>query len=380
MKALLPRPSFPSALLKPDPKKRVAIAMSGGVDSAVAAALLVHQGHEVVGVHMKLNTLAEVEKHNKACCSLEDSLDARQVCARLGIPFYVLNFAEVFQREVIDYFVETYQQGQTPNPCVMCNHTIKSDLLLAAVQEFGCDYLATGHYARITRHGETGEYELRRPRDLRRDQTYFLFGTSRRILPYLLFPLADYEKPEAREIAEGLELAPWNKPDSQEVCFVPKDYRDFLRPRLGGMPPGDFVDKAGQVLGRHRGLACYTIGQRRGLGLSGEHSYYVVRLDASRNVVVLGAQEELYCSTMRVRDANWVSCLPPEAPFSARVKVRYADPGTPATITPTTSEECRVRFETPVRAITPGQAAAFYQDDLLLGGGWIAAGQGESER
>ncbi len=361
------------------PRGRVAIAMSGGVDSSVAAALLVEQGHEVVGVHMKLNDLPEAEKHNKACCSLEDALDARQVCAQLGIPYYVVDFVEPFQRQVIDYFVAAYREGQTPNPCVMCNRTIKSSLLLECVRDFGCDYLATGHYARVGRNPDTGGWELGKPVDLRRDQTYFLFGTLREELPYLLFPLADYEKPAARGVAERLGFSTWNKPDSQEVCFVPRDYRDFLRAQPGKAPPqpGDFVDRAGAVLGRHQGLPFYTVGQRRGLGLQGARPYYVVALDAERNAVVLGEEQDLYSSEMEVRDVNWVSCPPPSAPLRAQVKVRYAHAGSRATIEPMGGAEpaaVRVRFSEPVRAIAPGQAAAFYDGDVLLGGGWIVSG------
>ena len=359
---------------QPKNGKRIAIAMSGGVDSSVAAALLVEQGYDVVGVHMKLNDLPDEEKHNKACCSLEDSLDAREACATLGIPYYVVNFVEAFEREVIDYFVASYQSGQTPNPCVMCNHTIKSDMLLDCVRQFGCEYLATGHYARVTQNPESGAYELRQPRDLRRDQTYFLIGTSREILPYLMFPLADYEKPAAREIAESLSLATWNKPDSQEVCFVPRDYREFLRVRAAPPPPGDFVDREGNVLGRHQGLPFYTIGQRRGLGLPGGRTYYVIALDTEKNTVVLGDEEALYSTTMTVRDANWVSRPPPDEPVQAWVKVRYAHEGAAATITPTAPGRVLVEFAEPVKAITPGQAAAFYDGNLLLGGGWIVSG------
>lgn len=354
-------------------RKRIAIAMSGGVDSSVAAALLVEQGHDVVGVHMKLNDLPDSEKHHKACCSLDDSLDAREACATLGIPYYVVNFVEAFERQVIDYFVDSYRSGQTPNPCVMCNHTIKSEMLLDCVREFGCETLATGHYARITQHPDSGAFEIRRPRDLRRDQTYFLIGTSREILPYLCFPLADYEKPAAREIAQSLSLATWNKPDSQEVCFVPKDYRDFLRARVAPPPPGDFVDQEGNVLGQHKGLPYYTIGQRRGLGLPGGRSYYVTALDTEQNRVLLGDEEALYSTSMTVREANWVSCPPPREPVQGQVKVRYAHQGTFATITPTAPGEVLVEFSEPVRAITPGQAAAFYDGDLLLGGGWIVS-------
>ncbi|MCZ6644723.1 MAG: tRNA 2-thiouridine(34) synthase MnmA [SAR324 cluster bacterium] len=358
------------------PGGRVAIAMSGGVDSSVAAALLVEQGYEVVGVHMKLNDLPDEEKHNKACCSLDDSLDARQVCAKLGIPYYVINFVEPFERQVIDYFVSAYREGKTPNPCVMCNRTIKSTLLLERIREFGCEYLATGHYAKVVRNPDTGGHELHKPKDLRRDQTYFLFGTLREELPYLLFPLADYEKPDARRVAERLQFATWNKPDSQEVCFVPKDYRDFLRARPQAAPPapGDFVDREGRVLGRHEGLPFYTVGQRRGLGIQGTGPYYVTALDGARNAVVVGKEEDLYASAMEVSGVNWVSCDAPAGPRQVTVKVRYAHAGTRATLEPSGLAAVRVRFHEPVRAITPGQAAAFYDGDVLLGGGWIDSG------
>jgi tRNA-specific 2-thiouridylase len=357
---------------------RVAVAMSGGVDSSVAAALLVEQGYDVVGVHMKLHDLPDAEKHNKRCCSLDDSLDARQVCARLGIPYYVVNYVEAFEREVIDYFVGAYVQGRTPNPCVMCNRSIKSSLLLSSVREFGCEYLATGHYARVRRNPDTGAHEMVKAADRRRDQTYFLFGTPAEELPYLLFPLAEYEKPAARGLAERLNFLTWDKPDSQEVCFVPKDYRAFLRARLGGAwpEPGDFVDREGRVLGRHDGLPNYTVGQRRGLGLGGNHPYYVVALDPERNAVVLGEEEELAATTMRVGEVNWVSCPPPRGPIRAEVKVRYAHEGTPATLHPERPGLWRVEFREPVRALTPGQAAVFYDGDVLLGGGWILPGKG----
>lgn len=353
--------------------KRVAIAMSGGVDSSAAAALLVEQGHEVVGVHMKLHDLPEQEKHSKACCSLDDTLDARQACARLGIPFYVVDLSQEFEREVIQYFVESYRAGVTPNPCAKCNVAIKSKLLLEKVREFGCDYLATGHYARVEQNSETGVYQLMRPADRHRDQTYFLFGTKAEELPALMFPLADYLKPAARELAKSRDFLTWDKPDSQEVCFVPKDYRQFLRKRFGeeAPQPGDFVDTNGRVLGRHQGLPYYTIGQRRGLGLSAPEPLYVLSFDMEHNAVVVGPEADLDANEMIVTNANWVSCPPPIEPLEALVKVRYAHQGTRATIEPLADNRLRVVFQEPVRAITPGQAAAFYDGEVLLGGGWI---------
>ena len=366
------------------PRGRVAVAMSGGVDSSVAAALLVEQGHDVIGVHMKLHDIPDAERRDKSCCSLDDSLDARQVCARLGIPFYVLDFQERFRERVIDYFVAAYRAGQTPNPCVMCNQSIKNATLLDAVREFGCEYLATGHYAAKRRHPETGAWELVRPRDRRKDQTYFLFGTPRDELPWLLYPLAAHEKAETRAVAERHAFLTWNKPDSQEVCFVPRDYRTFLRERIGAaLPlPGEFVDRAGRMLGTHQGLAFYTVGQRRGLGVQGPGGQgmaplYVVALRPERNQVVLGAETELYAGGADVRRVNWVSRDPIAAPIAADVKVRYAHEGTRARLVPAPRPDdataLRVEFAGPVRAVTPGQAAVFYEGDVLLGGGWIAA-------
>lgn len=355
--------------------KRVAVAMSGGVDSSVAAAMLVEQGHEVVGVYMKLADLPAGESRARSCCSLDDTLDARQVCAGLGIPFYVVDYRREFEREVIDYFVNGYQAGATPNPCAVCNSAIKSKLLLRNVREFGCDMLATGHYAKIRRNPDSGDYQLVRPRDRHKDQTYFLFGTAREELPHLLFPLGESEKPAARAMAKKLGFINWDKPDSQEVCFVPGDYRAYLRGRGSGAPPepGAFVDLSGRELGRHPGLPYFTVGQRRGLGISGPAPYYVLELRPESNEVVLGGEEELYSSTMRVEGLNWLSCPAPSAPLEAVVKVRLAHQGTRARVEPLEDGAAQVTFLEPVRAVSPGQAAVFYTGDVLLGGGWIAA-------
>lgn len=367
----------------PPPKSRVAVAMSGGVDSSVAAALLVDQGHQVVGVHMKLHDLPPEQRRDKSCCSIDDSLDARQACARLGIPFYVLDFTERFQSAVIDYFIDGYRGGETPNPCVMCNREVKSSVLLERVREFGCDYLATGHYARIRPPAEDGEgsgsgngdWELARPRDRHKDQTYFLFGTPREELPHLLFPLADLVKTQTRAAAEQRRFFTWNKPDSQEVCFVPSDYRNFLRGRMEPVLPGNFVDGSGKVLGSHGGIPFYTVGQRRKLGVSAAEPLYVVALRPRSNEVVLGPEAELFAREFRVGGANWVSRPPITAPIEAEVKIRYSHEGARARIVTEKNgggeDTLRVEFENPVRAIAPGQAAVFYQDDVVLGGGWI---------
>jgi len=357
----------------PVPARRVAIAMSGGVDSSVAAALLVEQGWPAVGVHMKLHTLPDEDRRDRSCCSIDDSLDARQVCARLGIPFYVIDFTREFEERVMNYFVEGYRAGRTPNPCVMCNQTVKNGLLLEKVREFGCDYLATGHYAAIRWNAESGRHEIVKPKDRRKDQTYFLWGTPASELPFLLFPLANHEKPAARAEAARRQLITWDKPDSQEVCFVPGDYRDFLKKHLheSAVLPGNFVDREGRVLGQHRGIPFYTVGQRRGLGLSGAEPWYVVAIRPESHQVVLGTEDELLGATLRVSGVNWVSCEPPAGAMDALVKVRYAHAGTPARVTPTGPGKARVDFAAPVRAIAPGQAAVFYSGDVMLGGGWI---------
>ena len=382
----------PNTSSLPPPSARIAVAMSGGVDSSVAAALLVDQGYQVVGVHMKLHDLPSEQRRDKSCCSIDDSLDARQACARLGIPFYVLDFTERFQSSVIDYFIDGYSRGETPNPCVMCNRMVKNSVLLERVREFGCEYLATGHYARIRHSAEGtkgeaargdadshGVWELTRPRDRHKDQTYFLFGTPREELPHLLFPLADLDKTQTRAIAEKRKFFTWNKPDSQEVCFVPSDYRNFLRERMDPVLPGDFVDRSGKVLGTHQGIPFYTVGQRRGLGLSAPEPLYVVALRPQGNEVVLGPEAELFGTGMVVGGANWVSCPPITGPIEAEVKIRYSHEGTRARIVPEKQpggeDTLRVEFETPVRAIAPGQAAVFYQDDVVLGGGWIPSAE-----
>ncbi|MDH4224593.1 MAG: tRNA 2-thiouridine(34) synthase MnmA [Deltaproteobacteria bacterium] len=358
----------------PGQGKTVAVAMSGGVDSSVAAALLLKQGYQVVGLHMKLAPSDPVSPNTprpKSCCSLDDSLDARQVCHRLGIPFYVLDFQEVFAQKVVQYFVESYRRGLTPNPCVMCNMEVKNRVLMAKAKEIGCDCLATGHYARVGQNPQTGVFEISRPRDHHKDQTYFLFGTPAEELPHMLFPLAETEKPQARKLAGELSFLNWNKPDSQEICFVPGDYRDFVRDRLGPQTPGEMVDTSGQVVGTHPGLAAYTIGQRRGLGVSAPNPLYVVALDPASNRVILGEEPWLYSDGMEVTGVNWVSVAPPVGPLEVMVKVRYAHQGVNAQVIPQPDGSCRVTFSEPVRAVAPGQAAVFYRGDVMLGGGWI---------
>ena len=351
---------------------RVAMAMSGGVDSSVAAVLLKEQGHEVIGLHMKLYHGPENETRPKSCCSLDEAIDARATCHRLNIPFYVLDCQKEFRDSVINYFVEEYSRGNTPNPCVMCNKEIKSNLLLKKVDELDCDYLATGHYAKIRFNPLIRRQQLIRPQDLRKDQTYFLHSIQGDDLHRLMFPLADIIKPEVRKIARKLNLSAANKPDSQEICFVPKDYRNFLKQELNEVPEhGEFISVSGEVLGEHLGLPFYTIGQRRGLGLSDSTPYYVVKIDKVKNRIVLGKEEDLYSKTIFVSGVNWLSISPPKEQLHVTAKLRYSHQGVTASVFPESDNKVRLELDVPERAVTPGQAAVFYQDEILLGGGWI---------
>ena len=351
---------------------RVAMAMSGGVDSSVAAVLLKEQGHEVIGLHMKLYHGPENETRPKSCCSLDEAIDARAACHRLNIPFYVLDCQKEFRESVIDYFVEEYSRGNTPNPCVMCNKEIKSNLLLKKVDELDCDYLATGHYAKIRFNPLIRRQQLIRPQDLRKDQTYFLHSIPGDDLHRLMFPLADIIKPEVRKIAGKLNLSAANKPDSQEICFVPKDYRNFLKQELNEVPEhGEFISVSGEVLGEHLGLPFYTIGQRRGLGLSDSTPYYVVKIDKVKNRIVIGKEEDLYSKTIFVSGVNWLSISPPKEKLHVTAKLRYSHQGVSASVFPKSDNKVRLELDVPERAVTPGQAAVFYQDEILLGGGWI---------
>ena len=351
---------------------RVAIAISGGVDSSVAAALLKDKGFEVIGLHMKLYRGPENDIRNKSCCSIDETLDARLACHRLGIPFYAIDYQQEFRETVINYFIEGYSSGNTPNPCVMCNKKIKSSLLLKKATELDCEHLATGHYARISSNPYTGKTQLSRPQDLSKDQTYFLHGIPPEDLPRLMFPLSELTKTEVRKIARKLKLSAANKPDSQEVCFVPKDYREFLKNEMNETPlPGEFKSMSGEVLGEHKGIPFYTIGQRKGLGINDTTPYYVVKIDKENNRIILGKENDLYSKTIFVSSVNWVSISAPATSISTFVKLRYAHHGANATLIPESRNKVRLELENPERAVTPGQAAVFYQDNILLGGGKI---------
>ena len=349
------------------------IAMSGGVDSAVAAYLMQRDGWDCIGCTMKLfqNEDAGIERE-KTCCSLDDVEDARAVAFRMGIPHYVFNFSDEFREKVIEKFIRAYQQGRTPNPCIDCNHYLKFSRLYHRARELGCDAVVTGHYARIEE--EDGLWRLKKALDPDKDQSYVLYHLNQEQLAHTRFPLGGMTKTETRALAQTQGFVNARKPDSQDICFVPDgDYARVIELRTGQIPPpGDFVDCAGRVLGRHRGILHYTVGQRRGLGLSFDQPYYVVRIDAAANTVTLGPKEALFSRTALVESFHWISGRTPAAPIRCAVKIRYRHSEQPCLLTPLEDGRVRLDFDTPQRAVTPGQSAVAYDGDEVLGGGELA--------
>jgi tRNA-specific 2-thiouridylase len=355
---------------------KIAVAMSGGVDSSTAAALLKEEGHEVIGLTMRLWDAPPDPPENPGSCLVPAPVaEARRVAAQIGISHYVIPLQEEFEKEIIGYFVDEYLRGRTPNPCVVCNQRIKFQALLKKAEELGARALATGHYARIGADPETSRFRLWRGRDRRKDQSYFLFRLTQEQLGKILLPLGDKTKPEVREIARRLGLPVAQKSESQEICFIPDDdYRKFLESRKGKeiALPGKIVNRQGQELGRHHGIYAYTIGQRRGLGIAAAHPHYVLDLDAEKNFVVAGKNEELFSAGLIAREVNWISLPPPKGIMAADVQIRYRHPGAPGVLVPLEEGSVRVELKIPQRAVTPGQAVVFYRGDEVLGGGWIA--------
>ena len=351
---------------------KILIAMSGGVDSSVAAKLLCDAGNECIGCTMKLfdNCDAGLSR-SRTCCSLDDIEDARSVAFSLGMRYYVFNFKDDFREKVIKKFASAYLAGQTPNPCIDCNRYMKFDKLYERARLLGCDKIATGHYARIEFDGE--KYMLKKARDESKDQSYVLYMLTQEQLAHTLFPLGELIKSETRDIAEASKLTNAQKPDSQDICFVPDgDYAAAIE-RLTGKTsaPGNFIDTDGNVLGTHRGITHYTIGQHRGLGLALPERRYVCKIDAGSGTVTLGSGTELYSREVLVRDFNWISGEAPSGPIRCSAKIRYRQPEQAANVEPLSENEALIRFDTPQRAVTPGQSAVLYDDGTVLGGGII---------
>ncbi len=354
---------------------KVIAAMSGGVDSSVTAALMVEAGYDVIAITMRLGThdTIEIESDKPSCCSLEGVEDARRVATQLGIPFYAVNYETPFRQSIVDYFTDEYVSGRTPSPCVICNQDLKFGKLLELATQLEVEHVATGHYARIEREPETGRYTLHKGIDSRKDQSYFLFSLTQAQLSRALMPLGGYAKDEVREVARKYQLRTAEKPESQELCFIADDnYKRFLTDRIPEkIQEGTIVDQEGQVLGAHQGIPFYTVGQRRGLGISANTPLYVTELKVHDNTIVVGKNEDLLADTMQVEKVNLITMDKLTEPIRADVKIRYKDAGAAATISPLGDTEVEVKFDQPRRAVTPGQAAVFYDGDTVVGGGWI---------
>ncbi len=356
-------------------KGRVMLGMSGGVDSSVAAAVLKEQGYEVVGVTMQIwpDMQEEVRQTQGGCCSLSAVDDARRVADKLGINYYVLNFKDVFQEKVIDYFTEEYLKGRTPNPCVACNRFVKFENMLMKAVSMGMDYIATGHYARIMYDNPTGRYLLKKSATDQKDQTYALYTMTQEQLSRTLFPIGEFEKDQVRAMARELELSVASKPDSQEICFVDdNNYGRYISENTNTeIKEGYFVDTQGNRLGMHKGIIHYTVGQRKGLGITFGKPMFVVTINPESNTVVLGNADEVFSSSLTASDLNFISINELNDDMRVKAKIRYSAREASATISPLPDKKAKVVFDEPQRAITPGQSIVFYDGDTVIGGGVI---------
>ena len=376
---------MPGLYNSPMSQQTIAVAMSGGVDSSTVAAMLCAEGHNVIGLTMQLWNQRRLAGHEGMpesvqgrCCSLDDVYDARRVAETIGIPYYVVNHEERFERDVVRPFVEEYLSGRTPIPCSLCNNHLKFDQLLVVARQIGADCVATGHYAQVTLDDETGRWLLKRPVDKSKDQTYFLFGLTQEQLSRTMFPLGGMTKPEVRELARKHALVIAEKPDSQEICFVPGgDYKKFLDAYLAeqGEPPletpGEMVTTDGRVIGEHTGIHNFTVGQRKGLGVATGSPLYVLQIKGDTRQVIVGNDEDLYSRTLKTHRNNLISVAELRAPMRVSVKIRHRHQPAPAVIESTGPDQILVTFDEAQRAITPGQAAVFYDGDVVVGGGWI---------
>ncbi|NLW26043.1 tRNA 2-thiouridine(34) synthase MnmA [Acetivibrio saccincola] len=357
------------------PKKKVMIGMSGGVDSSVAAAVLLEKGYEVIGVTMKIWPEAGEETRvvEGGCCSLSAVDDARSVAYKLGIPYYVMNFQDVFNDRVIDYFKNEYLNGRTPNPCIACNRYVKFEAMLNKAVSMGIDYVATGHYAIIEYDENLKRYLLKKSATEKKDQTYVLYNLTQEQLSKILMPIGSYTKDEVREIAKKIDLNVASKPDSQEICFVQdNDYAKFIRENTNEeIKPGYFVDTKGNILGKHKGIIHYTVGQRKGLGIALGKPMYVVGIDTENNNVILGKSYETLSKSLIADDINYIMIDKLEKPMDVKAKIRYSAKEADATIYPLEDGKVEVVFKEPQRAVTPGQSVVFYSGDIVVGGGTI---------
>jgi tRNA-specific 2-thiouridylase len=355
---------------------KVVLAMSGGVDSSVAAAILKEEGYQVIGVTMQIwptdKQAYEVDRFG-GCCGLGAIEDAKKVAYKLGIPHYVVNFRDIFAQKVIADFCQEYSLGRTPNPCIRCNQYIKFDAFLEKAKALGADFVATGHYARIERDGAGGRYLLKKGVDWRKDQSYVLYTLTQEQLRHTLLPIGNFTKEQVRKIAGELKLSVAAKPESQEICFIPDDdYPKFLMEHVAAaVKPGPILDRQGSTLGKHRGILFYTIGQRKGLGISAKEPLYVTAIVQEKNAIVVGSKQEVYGTELIASGLNWISLTRLKQPIIARAKIRYLHKEADAEIIPVDGDRVRVTFKEPQMAITPGQAIVFYDEDTVIGGGTI---------